>query len=180
LRRLALERGESFATPQTRAQASREIARLKARERSTRTERAVERRQVSRDLAASGDVARVRDSEITGYVASQRHLAPEGGAAMNATATPTQDGDHRAKGRPVGTYTTDAGARRRVWRQRGRDGIRLVDVADGGRGRRYLIERAMTAGEADALAADYLTEAAELGDCPMRTSRVARALEAMR
>jgi hypothetical protein len=38
----------------------------------------------------------------------------------------------------------------------------------------------MTAGEAKALAADYLTEAAQLGDCPMRTSRVARALEAMR
>jgi hypothetical protein len=70
LRRLALERGESFAMPQTRAQASREIARLKARQRSTRTERAVERRQVSRDLGASGDAARVRDSEITGYGAS--------------------------------------------------------------------------------------------------------------
>ena len=70
LRRLALERGESFVTPQTRAQASREIGRLKARKRSTRTERAVERRQVSRDLAASGDAARVRDSEITGYGAS--------------------------------------------------------------------------------------------------------------
>jgi hypothetical protein len=98
---------------------------------------------------------------------------------MNATATPTQDSDHRAKARPVGTYTTDAGARR-VWRQRGRDGIRLVDVLEGGRGRRYLIERAMTAGEADALAADCLSHAAKLGDCPMRTSRVARALKAMR
>jgi hypothetical protein len=67
LRRLALERGESFATPKTRAQAGREIGRLKARRRSTRTERAVERRQVSRDLADSGDAARVRGSEITGY-----------------------------------------------------------------------------------------------------------------
>jgi hypothetical protein len=35
-------------------------------------------------------------------------------------------------------------------------------------------------GEAEALAADYLAQAAELGDCPMRTSRVAWALEAMR
>jgi hypothetical protein len=69
---------------------------------------------------------------------------------------------------------------RKLWRQRGRDGVRLVDVALNGRGRRYLIERAMTAGEAEAVAADYLAEAAELGDCPMRTSRVAQALEAMR
>jgi predicted RNase H-like HicB family nuclease len=60
----------------------------------------------------------------------------------------------------------------------GRDGIRLVDVDLKGRGRRYLIERALAPGEAAALAADCLAEAAELGDCPMRTSRVARALEA--
>jgi hypothetical protein len=98
---------------------------------------------------------------------------------MATTTTPTVDVDHRAKGRPVGTYTTGAGAQRRVWRQQGRDGLRLVDVALNGRGRRYLIERAMTDGEAEALAADYLAEAAELGDCPMRTSRVARALEAL-
>lgn len=85
----------------------------------------------------------------------------------------------------------DAGGTRAAWHGRlparggasgassGRDGIRLVDVAEGGRGRRYLIERAMTAGEADALAADYPAEAAELGDCPMSTSRVAHALGAV-
>jgi hypothetical protein len=97
-----------------------------------------------------------------------------------ATPTQTPTSDHRAKGRPLGTYTTEGGAQRRVWRQHGRDGLRMVDVALHGRGRRYLIERALTAAEADALAADYLAEAAALGDCPMRTSRVARALEAMR
>src|SRR3954447_7845719 len=96
------------------------------------------------------------------------------------TTTDAPVADHRPKGRPVGTYTTNAGAQRRIWRQHGRDGIRLVDVALNGRGRRYLIERALTASEAEALAADYLAQAAELGDCPMRTSRVAWALEAMR
>jgi hypothetical protein len=53
-------------------------------------------------------------------------------------------------------------------------------VALNGSGRRYLIERALTSGEAEALAVDYLAQAAELGDCPMRTSRVGRTLEAMR
>jgi hypothetical protein len=76
---------------------------------------------------------------------------------MTITTTPTVNVDQRAKGRPVGTYTTDAGAQRRVWRQQARDGLRLVDVALNGRGRRYLIERAMTASEAEALAADNLT-----------------------
>lgn len=97
-----------------------------------------------------------------------------------AAPTSTSGTDHRPNGRAIGTYTTDAGAQRRVWRQHGRDGIRLVDVALNGCGRRYLIERALTAGEAEALAVDYLAQAAELGDCPMRTSLVGRALEAMR
>ena len=70
LRVLALERGETFAVPQTRAQASREIGRLKTRHRSTGTERAIERRDVSRELAASGDDAQVRRNETTGYGAS--------------------------------------------------------------------------------------------------------------
>jgi hypothetical protein len=97
-----------------------------------------------------------------------------------ATATDASVADHRPNGRPVGTYTTRTGAQRRLWRQHGRDGIRLVDVALNGRGRRYLIERALTAGEVDAIVADYLAEAAKLGDCPMRSSRVARTVEAMR
>ena len=96
------------------------------------------------------------------------------------TATNASAADHRPRGRPIRTYTTDTGAQRRVWRQHARDGIRLVDVALNGRGRRYLIERALTAGEADALTADYLAEAAQLGDCPMRTCRTARTLQAMR
>jgi hypothetical protein len=70
LRELAIERGETFATPQTRAQASREIGRLRARKRSTRTDRAIDRREVSRGLTAGGDDAQVRRSEITGYGAS--------------------------------------------------------------------------------------------------------------
>jgi hypothetical protein len=97
-----------------------------------------------------------------------------------ATATDASVADHRPKGRPVATYTTHTGAQRRLWRQHGRDGIRLVDVARNARGRCYLIERALTAREVDPIVADYQAEAAELGECPMRTSRVARTVEAMR
>ena len=53
---------------------------------------------------------------------------------MATTTTHTATADHRAKGRPVGTYTTGAGAQRRIWRQSGRDGVRLVDVALNGLG----------------------------------------------
>jgi hypothetical protein len=46
---------------------SREIARLKARQHSSRTERTIDREQVSRDLHAAGDAAAVRDDEISGH-----------------------------------------------------------------------------------------------------------------
>jgi len=75
LRRLAIERGQTFAIPSTRGQASVEIARLKASGRSSRTEGAVERRQLSRDIESAGDAAAVRDLEIDGYGSSARWAA---------------------------------------------------------------------------------------------------------
>lgn len=75
LRRLAMQRGESFAYPHSAAEASAEIERLKGRRRGSRLERHIERRQISRDLAFSGDAAAVRESEITGYGASARWKA---------------------------------------------------------------------------------------------------------
>jgi hypothetical protein len=72
LRQLAVERGETFATPVTRSQASAEIARLKTRPRSARSERAIERKEVARDLASTGNAAIVRDREVTGYGSTAR------------------------------------------------------------------------------------------------------------
>lgn len=72
LRDLAAQRGESFAYPQTAAQASAEIERLKGRRPSSATERRIERLEVSRTMAARGGAATVRDSEITGYGSSAR------------------------------------------------------------------------------------------------------------
>lgn len=72
LRRLAMQRGESFAYPTTAVQASAEIERLRGRRRGSYVERRIERRQISRDLAFAGDAAAVRGSEITGYGASAR------------------------------------------------------------------------------------------------------------
>ena len=72
LRDLAAQRGESFAYPQTAAQASAEIERLKGRRRSSATERRVERLDVSRAMAGRRDASAVRDSEIVGYGSSAR------------------------------------------------------------------------------------------------------------
>jgi hypothetical protein len=70
LRNLAETRGESFAYPQSAAQASAEIDRLKARRRNTSAERRFERLAVSREITEIGDAAKVRDSEIGGYGSS--------------------------------------------------------------------------------------------------------------
>ena len=63
LRTLAVERGETFAVPQTKAEA----ARLKARDRSARSETALDRREVSHDLARAGDAATPQSHELVGH-----------------------------------------------------------------------------------------------------------------
>ena len=72
LRDLAMQRGESFAVPRTRAEARAQIDRLKGRRRSSRAERQIERDQLSREMATRGDAAAVRDAEIVGYGSSAR------------------------------------------------------------------------------------------------------------
>lgn len=72
LRNLAETRGESFAYPQSAAQASAEIERLKSRRPDTTVERRFERLAVSREIGEIGDAAQVRDSEISGYGSSAR------------------------------------------------------------------------------------------------------------
>jgi hypothetical protein len=70
LRNLAETRGESFAYPQSAAEASAQIDRLKRRRPDTRGERRREQLTISRELASAGDAAIVRDWEIGGYGSS--------------------------------------------------------------------------------------------------------------
>ena len=71
LRRLALERGISFAPPRTRAEASREIEKLKARRADSAVDRVRELRAVQADMAIRrGGAARVRGFEVEGHGSS--------------------------------------------------------------------------------------------------------------
>lgn len=67
LRQLADQTGTSFSPPSTRAQASREIERLRQRPRSAAAERRAERKNVIRDLDEQQPASSVRADEITGY-----------------------------------------------------------------------------------------------------------------
>jgi hypothetical protein len=68
LRKLANQRGETFATPRTKRQASVEIRRLSARPRDLHSDRRRESLEVSADMASRrGGDATVRSDELDGY-----------------------------------------------------------------------------------------------------------------
>ena len=70
LRSLAEQTGTSFTPPRTKAEASREIERLKQLGASPRHERREDREAVAR--TPRGGETRVRPSEVTGYGSSAR------------------------------------------------------------------------------------------------------------
>ncbi len=73
LRDLAQVTGTTFTPPKTSTEASREIARLKARPISCLTDRARERRQVQDDLARGRhDAVRHRANETDGHGSTAR------------------------------------------------------------------------------------------------------------
>jgi hypothetical protein len=68
LRDLANDCGETFAYPQTSAEASREIRRLKTRRKRSSSRRRGEDLQPAAEAGQPrGDAARVRSVELTGY-----------------------------------------------------------------------------------------------------------------
>ena len=68
LRALVQRIGETFTYPRTRAEASSEIRRLQQRRPSSRVERFLDRRDVTRDMhTGAGDAARFGDDEVQGY-----------------------------------------------------------------------------------------------------------------
>ena len=73
LRGLAEKTGTTFAYPQTSAQASAEIKRLKAQRRSSGGDARRERRDIQRDLQTRPDDATaVRANHVRGYGSSAR------------------------------------------------------------------------------------------------------------
>lgn len=67
LRRLAAERGRSFAYPRTSAEASKEIRRLRGGPKLSRADRRREDKSVRDAMAGRGDSARVREDELAGW-----------------------------------------------------------------------------------------------------------------
>jgi hypothetical protein len=73
LRRLAVERGRTFAVPRSFAEADAQIKALLAAPRAGRGDRRREMRELRDDMARrAGDAASVRPEETVGYMSSAR------------------------------------------------------------------------------------------------------------
>ena len=73
----------------------------------------------------------------------------------------------------LGRYTVSPAGERIIFGQRVNGVVRLVDVPSSGHGRAFLIERELERdglSALQALVADYLAQAARLGDVPMAVS----------
>lgn len=157
LRKLALSTGETFATPATREDASREITRLSRRKASSRTEVRLDRDAVSKGLTERvGDAASVRASEVTGHGSSARWNRDE----------PAKRRESRRTGEltELARYTTPEGERA-VCGRRVEGVVLVVDRPVGDSGRTYLIERGLTSNaELQALVGDYVAESIRRGE----------------
>jgi hypothetical protein len=180
LRSLAQRAGQSFAYPNTREQASAEIARLNNARPISRIERSIERRQIADAIAAGpDDASRVTQGEIAGFGSSatwkRRPLT-------TPTVTETvRNGNRVGERRELARYTIPSGERI-LYGHRINGVVRITDVPAGGRGRAYLVERELEKdgyGAVKALIADYLAQVQALGDVPMAVSPVERYLNAL-
>jgi hypothetical protein len=171
LRTLATERGMTFAYPQTSAEASQEINRLKRLRPDSSTDQRRERHQIADAIHAgpANTAAHVRGDEITGHGSSARwaHYSQQPAPTThNAQRTTTRDRPVVGERIELGSYTVN-GQRRVIIGQRVNGIVRVSDIPDG-KGRAYLIERELdTKAELDAVVSDYLQRAARLGTVPM-------------
>ncbi|MFL5844330.1 MAG: hypothetical protein ACJ762_06520 [Solirubrobacteraceae bacterium] len=147
LRTLAARTGETFTYPQTAAQASAEIDRLKQRRPSSRIEQRLDRDAISTALAdRPHDATRIREDETTGH-----------GSTAAWTDKPWEHDDYQVgKRTELGRYRISIGERI-VFGQRVDGVVRVTDRPATGAGRSYLVDRGLTSkAELDALVADYI------------------------
>ncbi|MGB0094050.1 MAG: hypothetical protein WBP81_16150 [Solirubrobacteraceae bacterium] len=185
LRSLAERTGQTFTWPKTFNQASAEIDRLKHTRRSSRTEVRVERKLIADQIQAGpDDAAHVHEHEISGHGSSatwahNRHQEP---AAKNTAAARRPRTPSVGKRTELARYRTPVGERV-LYGQRIDGIVRLTDRPDGPASasqRAYLVERDLqTKAELDALIADYLSQAAKLGEPPMARCPLKSWLEAI-
>ena len=163
LRRLAHASGQTFTTPRTKAQASREIQRLAEIINNTPIDELVaERLHEPERLRDSGprDGTAIQSSEITGYGANARwkHRHQDRGGRVMSTAGTQHE---------LARYHLPDGTQRALIAQRinGRVAIRDTPTSEHDSGRVYLVERHIESQDAmRALAAEYVDQSLQRGE----------------
>ena len=176
LRALAEQTGTTFVNPSTRAQASREIDRLRRLKKTkspTRTDEDGREQQGHADEQQLVYATALQPDEVSGFGSSCRWS--QSSAATSAAANQSSVGQRAELARYHVT-----GGERVLYGQRINGCVRITDRPASGSGRSYLVEREL---EQDgysalkALVADYIEQSRELGQVPMASSVIASQLE---
>jgi hypothetical protein len=171
LRVLASATATTFESPATRAEASRQIDRLRKIERAPHTSALLE---ADVDVERLAYATAVHPDEVDGYGSSARWrvTAPPGVPEARAHAgRETQE---------LARYKVSAGERV-LFSERGAGGARITDRPASGTGRSYVVERDLVdeGGAArEALLADYVRQARRLDEVPMASAALRQMLEA--
>jgi hypothetical protein len=165
LRTLAERTGTTFAKPRTVTEASGEITRLKELLLSRGPHRELPRQAEAEGEAPYGTAP--RPGEVRGWGSRAGWREPPGGELRSSAWTSDT-------GAPRDLAAYEAGGEGRVVYARRVAGVEVVaDRPASGGGRIYVIDRGLDEDGADALealVADYLRQAQQLGAVPMRKS----------
>jgi hypothetical protein len=171
LRGLAGRTGTTFAYPQSRTDASREIDRLRHLDEEARISRLEDPETQSESLHYA---TAVQADEVSGFGSSASWRS--GAASPPPAARPKRPVSHRTE---LARYTVNSEERVLYGRQIN-GGVRVTDRPARGRGRSYLVERHL---EHDgyrtlmALLADYIERAREFDEVPMASAVIRQLLE---
>ncbi|HEY4894761.1 MAG TPA: hypothetical protein VII01_01610 [Solirubrobacteraceae bacterium] len=169
LRVLASATATTFVSPATRAQASRQIDRLRKIDRAPHGSGLPEADTGAEQLAYA---TAVHPDEVEGYGSSATWRVTAPPAAPPARAMSIRADEELAR------YTVSAGERV-LCSERIRGGARITDRPGSGSGRSYLVERDLEDEQGaarDALVLDYVGQAHRLDQVPMASAAVRQML----
>jgi hypothetical protein len=173
LRSLADRTGQTFTYPETGAQASAEIQRLKGTAPQSPGERRHERKLIADQVATGLNNTAVQPQETTGYgsdAAWRQNRQPEQRIESSHRPAPKQAGPAAGERVELARYAVTRGGARILYGQRVDGKVRVTDRPAGrvtAENRAHLIDNDLESqAELDALVADYLAEAQRLQTIP--------------
>ncbi len=165
LRVLAARTATTFVSPATRAEASREIGRLRGLDSARPIEHTHDYDDATQPYATA-----VNPDEVTGFGSSARWR----GGTVRPSRSAARGDDAARAGSQLARYSISTGERVLHAQPHG-GSLRIVDRPVGP-GRSYVVEEQLEQDGCPALIADYLRQAADLDSVPMASGAVGQLL----